>query len=81
MSGIFTIGEFITQMIDSVRVVLMMETMIAFQHIVFLEYITKKQKKRIQIMILLVCILIHTAVNITSLMEVVIITLICNLID
>lgn len=51
MSGIFTIGEFITQMIDSVRVVLMMETMIAFQHIVFLEYITKKQKKRIQIMI------------------------------
>ncbi len=44
-------NEFITQIIDLVRSVLMIEMMIAIQHIVFLEYITPKQKKILRIII------------------------------
>ena len=45
MNGTFMIDKFITIMIGIIENVLMIEMMIAFQHIVFLEYITQKQKK------------------------------------
>lgn len=51
MNGTFMIDKFITNMIGIVESVLMIEMMIVFQHIFFLEHITLKQKKILRIII------------------------------